>query len=647
MVLPAPNLDDRRFQELVDDAKRLVQQRCPEWTDHNVSDPGVTLIETFAWMTDLLLYRLNRVPDRHYVKFLELIGVQLFPATAARADVTFWLSGAAKELVRIPAGTEVATARADGDQAVTFGVVKELPIIPCEAIHLASSQSGGDVRNQDPTLPPGVAFYPFQRTPNISDALYVGLSQATPSNAVTIRFTCSIEGIGVDPNNPPLIWEASTAAGWKRCEVDRDETGGLNRPGDIVLHVPPGHEVSVLDTQRAGWLRARVTSPVDQQPGYSASPRIEAVRAFTIGGTAAAVNAEVVADEILGVSEGVAGQRFTLQRAPIVSSGGLVVEVAADSGWVEWTEVKSFASSTPTDRHFLVDAVGGTVSFGPSVHQPDGTMTQYGAVPKKAATIRVRNYLVGGGRVGNVAKGRISILRSSIPTVQRVENRAAAFGGVDIEDIDNAKQRGPIVLRTRDRAVTLEDYEQLARDAAPDIARVRAIESSDDRGTGVRVLVIPSVADGELGQLRFEQLVPSADVLQRISEYLDERRVVGARVMIEPPRFQGITVVARIRARQRFAADRLRADCAAALYGYFHPVTGGPDGDGWPFGRPVHVGEVYSVLQRLPGVELIEDARLFAADPVTGERGQSVQRLQIDADAVVFSYEHQLLVEEG
>ena len=95
-----PNLDDRRFQDLVDDAKRLVQQRCPEWTDHNVSDPGVTLIEAFAWMTDQLLYRLNRVPDRHYVKFLELIGVRLFPPTAAPRDVTFWLSAPQPETVR-------------------------------------------------------------------------------------------------------------------------------------------------------------------------------------------------------------------------------------------------------------------------------------------------------------------------------------------------------------------------------------------------------------------------------------------------------------------------------------------------------------------------------------------------------------------
>ena len=116
MALPAPNLDDRRFQELVDEAKRMVMQRCPEWTDHNVSDPGVTLIETFAYMTDLLMYRLNRVPDRLYVKFLELIGLRLFPPTAARTEVTFWLSTPAEGSLSIPAGTNVATLRSEQEE---------------------------------------------------------------------------------------------------------------------------------------------------------------------------------------------------------------------------------------------------------------------------------------------------------------------------------------------------------------------------------------------------------------------------------------------------------------------------------------------------------------------------------------------------
>src|SRR5438067_13112191 len=107
MALPVPNLDDRRFQDLVDDAKRLVQQRCPEGTDHNVSDPGVTLIETFAWMTDQLLYRLNRVPELNYVKFLELLGVTLLPPTAASADVPLGQSMAQSTSIAVEAGSDV------------------------------------------------------------------------------------------------------------------------------------------------------------------------------------------------------------------------------------------------------------------------------------------------------------------------------------------------------------------------------------------------------------------------------------------------------------------------------------------------------------------------------------------------------------
>src|ERR1700730_14399030 len=143
MPLPVPNLDDRRFQELVDDAKRLVQRRCPEWTAHNVSDPGVTLIETFAYMVDQLLFRVNRVPERNYVKFLELIGVRLFPPVAARAGVTFWLSAAVPNVVRIPSGTEVATLRTETEEAISFTVVDDLDIVPCSAGHLGSELADG------------------------------------------------------------------------------------------------------------------------------------------------------------------------------------------------------------------------------------------------------------------------------------------------------------------------------------------------------------------------------------------------------------------------------------------------------------------------------------------------------------------------
>jgi predicted phage baseplate assembly protein len=242
----------------------------------------------------------------------------------------------------------------------------------------------------------------------------------------------------------------------------------------------------------------------------------------------------------------------------------------------------------------------------------------------------------------------LSVLKSSIPYITRVGNRRAAGGGVDGEDVASAKLRGPLVLRSADRAVTAEDYEQLALQAAPEVARVRCVAAGDGADAGdVRVLIVPAAADDDRGRLEFEQLIPSESTLSRIAGFLDERRVIGARVMVEPPVYQGITVVARVRARPRTDRQRLEQDAVGALYRYFHPIRGGPDGDGWPFGRPVQVGEVFSVLQALRGTSLIEDVRLFAANPITGQRGEPAQRLELDRHALVFSYGHQVLVEEG
>ena len=91
MSLPMTNLDDRSFQDIVDEAKRMIPQLCPEWTNHNLSDPGVALIELFAWMTEMTLFRLNQVPDVFYTRMLNLLGFEQFPASAAQAELTFWV----------------------------------------------------------------------------------------------------------------------------------------------------------------------------------------------------------------------------------------------------------------------------------------------------------------------------------------------------------------------------------------------------------------------------------------------------------------------------------------------------------------------------------------------------------------------------
>ncbi|MGH9282399.1 MAG: putative baseplate assembly protein, partial [Acidimicrobiales bacterium] len=281
MALPAPNLDDRRFQDLVDDCKRLVQQRCPEWTDHNVHDPGVTLLEAFAWLADQLLYRLNRVPDKNYVKFLELVGVQLFPPNAARTGVTFWLSAPRPDRVRIPSGTRVATPRAGSEEPVAFTTLHDVDAVPCQVAHVLSSVAEGAYRHHDDALGLEQELTCFDEVPKPGDCLLVGLDHAVPSCAVVVRLDARIEGIGVDPDRPPLAWEAWDGESWVACQLDSDTTGGINRAGDVVVHVPPSHTTAIFDRLRAGWLRARVLEAEEGQPAYSASPSVKRLSAFT------------------------------------------------------------------------------------------------------------------------------------------------------------------------------------------------------------------------------------------------------------------------------------------------------------------------------------------------------------------------------
>jgi predicted phage baseplate assembly protein len=320
------------------------------------------------------------------------------------------------------------------------------------------------------------------------------------------------------------------------------------------------------------------------------------------------------------------------------------VEVAGGDDWEQWQEVQTFAASGPNDPHFMVDRIQGEVVFGPATREPDGTLRYYGKVPPKAAPIRVPLYRTGGGQRGNVARNVLRVQRDPVPFVTSVTNRRAASGGVDGESVADARLRGPLLLRTRDRAVTVDDYEYLAREAAPDVARVRCVPVPDDPGA-VRVLVVPKVS-GPLDPAAAEPQ-PSDDTLARIADYLDERRCLGARVMVGPPSYVGVTVVAQLRARTRTARDTLLARATDALYRYLNPVVGGPDGTGWPFGRSVHSHEISAVLQRLTGVDLVEDVQLYEARARSAPNVQPVQRLDLPAHALVISRGHQVRITEG
>jgi predicted phage baseplate assembly protein len=651
-MLPAPNLDDRTFQSLVDDARRLVHRRCPEWSDHNISDPGITLIETFAMMVDQLIYRLNRVPDRHYIKFLELLGLELRPPGAAQSEVTFWLSAPQPQAISVRAETEVSTDRTDVEDPIIFSTTERLDIVPCslESGRVVTVSDGSNPVDR-PNEPGGMGFPCFSSMPTPGDALLIGLNKAVPSCAVLLRVDCRVSGVGVDPNNPPYVWEAWTdGPEWVQCEMERDETKAFNQPGDVILHVPRGHVVGSpppISGGPRGWLRCRLLAPASGQPTYRESPMIMSIAASTIGGTARIVNAHVARDESIGVSDGAPGQRFTLQHRPVLPWPGSSLSVTTPDGTTEWRPVDHFAAEEESSQCFHIDAVAGEVVFGPAVREGDGTIRQYGAVPPKSATLRMAAYRTGGGTKGNVGIGQIRVLKTSVPYVSRVENRRAAVGGAAAETVDEVKARGPLLLRARGKAVTAEDFEQLTREVAPEIARAHCLTAAHERQAGVvRVLIVPHVSSDALERVRREDLDPLPETVERIRAHLDKRRLVGTRVVVEPPAYQWVTVVVQLSALPGYPRDQVHGDVQRALNRLLHPLKGGPDGTGWPIARPVQIHEVAAALAWTPGVNMAEQVtvNLFQADPSTGRRGDPVDRIPLGRNALVYSYRHQVRV---
>jgi len=130
MAVPVPNLDDRTFADLVTQARQRIAQSCPQWTDLSVHDPGMALLEAFAYLTEVMLYRLNRLPERAYVEYLNLLGVSRHPPSAAWTELTFTRTpGGDAGAVPIPAGTRVAAARGADARPAVF-VVTSSAVLP-------------------------------------------------------------------------------------------------------------------------------------------------------------------------------------------------------------------------------------------------------------------------------------------------------------------------------------------------------------------------------------------------------------------------------------------------------------------------------------------------------------------------------------
>ena len=334
-LLPSPNLDDLHFQnDLVDEARKRIIHYCPEWTEYNLSDPGITLVELFAWMIETLSYRLNRVPEKNYLKFLEMLGLQLQPASSARTELTIWLSTPVPisedndQPVTIPNSLEVRTL-SGAEEEVTFSSDYEKLVYPA---HLIQVRKDTELhKNFLPRMGLEV-FLPFQESPRQGDTFYLGFppDKDLSGHILRLSFTCEeTEAVGIRRQDPPLVWECSLGGDhWYELPPstfsgETDTTGGLNNPwGQVVFYLPLTARPDTRYGQQAFWLRCRFEQRNPSQGLYTHSPRIVSIQTASLGAVVPATHAEVVISEPLGQSNGSPGQTFRLSHAPVLALAG-------------------------------------------------------------------------------------------------------------------------------------------------------------------------------------------------------------------------------------------------------------------------------------------------------------------------------------
>lgn len=481
------------------------------------------------------------------------------------------------------------------------------------------------------------SFEPFLPWPDVRPALYLEFNPATTSAGTPLSvYLQVVQPVYGSRAADPAVGSAGPASvawwfwggtAWQRLLAE-DGTGHLAHSGMLRFIWPANAQSRPLFGRPGAWIRASLESG-----GYPAAPRLGALAPNTVW----ARHGLSFRDHVLGSSNGHPTQTFRFARAPVLPGQGVEVReptlpgdadrrrIAADAGpdavrtvvdaagnllevWVRWQAVPSLSLSSASDRHYVLDHVTGTLVFGDGVQ---------GRIPPAGRdNVVARLFRAGGGAAGLCPPRSLTDMKTPIAYIASVVNHEAAFGGMDAETVDKVLAHAPWRIKSRDRAVTAEDYEWLAREAAGEVARARCLPLTQagsladaNRPGGdpgwVTVIIVP--------QGRQDQPLPSEPLIAAVRGHLAQRAcaTLSGRIDVIGPRYVAVRVAATFVPRHLGEAKTVELRVRERLQAFLHPLTGGPGGDGWEFGRSVHLSEIAAVLQGTEGLDRVSNLSLW------------------------------------
>jgi predicted phage baseplate assembly protein len=647
MPLTEPNLDDRKFEQILADLRFRIPRYTKEWTNFNDSDPGMTLLQLFAWLSESMLFRMNQVPRKNYIKFLKLLGEELEPPEPAHAHLTFVTTGVTAPPVL--ARSQVSAQADDGGEALVFETEEDLDLIspPLDVVALFDGANFVNATAQNQV--PGTKYKPFGAAPVAGNALYLGFVPPDPlppmpqsffPQKMTFRVFLPPEATAgkaqkaageAKPVVPPvkLTWEYRPKEGdpWQRLNVFEDETAAFTREGYIGVAGPQDIQPVLearLNPKPRFWIRVRLESGRNYAAGRA--PEIDFLRPNTVK----ALNLSTVRGEILGETEGHPKEQFTLQHRPVSSLEIQVLsptgeEVVSSTGEVEqWKKVPDFFSSGKDDAVYRLNGDGGIVHFGDGDH---------GRIPEAGLQIVAKEYRYGGGARGNLAgAGKISNPLTNLIGVEKVTNERPAVGGSDEQTLDDILLKGPSILRRRDRAVTPEDFRSLVEEVGG-IAHAKALPLFHPDHPGVEVpgaLTVVVVPDNEDKPPK-----PSGELIAALCEMLDQKRLLTTEVFVKEPRYAEIRVEARVAANAYASFDSVVRDVLAALNQQLDPRHA-------EFGQDLSPTRLYNTILQVEKVTAVLALNIY----VDGRRHtDDKEPITVPKDGLLFGNNHFITVE--
>lgn len=673
MPLIPPALDDRSYDDLVQDMLSSIPAHTPEWTNPQVGDPGRSLIELFAWLADTVLYRANLIPEKQRIAFLKMLGQPMQAAAAARGILSLSLDPSSTSVSLLLAGAAVpgpATFETLGEVdllPVTGQSYIKLPLTPDQQSQQRDLLNGLQQLYHLPNIPAGYTTTPLfangQASANPIDvingttdqSLWIALLAGDAKNLDKITAALGsgsgqqmILNVGIVPAlslpDPfadigpraavQAVWQMTDATSasqtpiYNTLKVYGDTTQGLTRPGVVRLVLPsadhigaPTNDVHTDPQAGVGLKPPRIDDP-DIQNKLVTWLRISAKSAFQVSW--AGINAVEIDQRTtysfvpVGISDGSADQQFVLAQTQVDPATFLLEVDMPGFGFQQWAPVDDLAVLQGPIPAYVLDPEAGTIRFGNQMQ---------GMIPPLGRRVRARQMRAGGGLAGNLPFGSLTSIKALDPSGNPVAQKItvvqpiATTGGADAETLDQVQRRLPSLLRHQERAVTADDYKSLALETpGAGVARVEVLPlfKPQTRTINVPGVVSVMVIPNKGG---VQPPCPRADrpLLETTYQYLDSRRPATAEMYVIGTEYVGLGIGVAVEVRTGFGLLQVSQAVETALRTYLWPIPpGGSDNQGWPLGRKIRSLELEVIVSQVPGVVEVNGLNLFTPSAAGG-----------------------------